>query len=127
MFSNTMPNIYAANVEQAARFYRDLLGFSEVFRYPPEGLPEHVELRLGDSLLALSSHRAVAQVGLPEPVSPGHPFELVIWCDDVDEATARLRKADAAVVVEPYDHVAGHRRAYVQDRDGNWLALVGED
>jgi hypothetical protein len=27
-------------------------------------------------------------------------------------------------VIEPYDHVAGHRRAYVADPDGTSLALV---
>jgi catechol 2,3-dioxygenase-like lactoylglutathione lyase family enzyme len=42
----------------------------------------------------------------------------------MDAAIARLRAARAPVLVEPYDHVAGHRRAYVADPDGNWLALV---
>jgi lactoylglutathione lyase len=48
----------------------------------------------------------------------------VVWCDDVDAETARLRAAGTPVVVEPYDHPAGHRRAYLADPDGNWLALV---
>lgn len=43
---------------------------------------------------------------------------------DVDAAVARVRSAGAPVLVEPYDHVAGHRRAYVPDPDGNWLAFV---
>jgi predicted enzyme related to lactoylglutathione lyase len=46
------------------------------------------------------------------------------WCDDVDAETEWLSAAGAAVEVEPYDHVAGHRRAYLADPDGNWLALV---
>lgn len=46
-----------------------------------------------------------------------------MWCADVDGEAARLRAA-GTVVIEPYDHVGGHRRAYVADPDGNWLALV---
>jgi lactoylglutathione lyase len=120
-----MPNLYAAEVAAAADFYRDVLGFSQTYQFPPAGQPEHVELRLGDSMLALSSHAAVRQMGLPAP-SAGHTQELVVWCDDMDAAIARLRAAGAPVLVEPYHHIAGHRRAYVADPDGNWLALVQE-
>jgi lactoylglutathione lyase len=123
MFTSWMPNLYSADVAAAADFYRDVLGFEQTYQFPPAGPPEHVELRLGDSILALSSHAAVRQTGLPAP-SAGHTQELVVWCDDMDAAIARLRASRAPVLVEPYDHVAGHRRAYVADPDGNWLALV---
>ncbi len=103
MFTSSMPNLYAAD------FYRDVIGFEQTFQFPPAGPPEHVELRLGESMLALSSHPAVRQMGLPAP-SAGHTQELVVWCDDMDAAIARLRAARAPVLVEPYDHVAGHRR-----------------
>lgn len=79
-------------------------------------------LVLGDSQLALSTDRAVTEIGLT--ATAGNSFELIVWCDDVDAETARLRAAGASVVREPYDHVAGHRRAYLADPDGNWLALV---
>lgn len=76
----------------------------------------------GDSQLALSTDRAIAAVGL-EPRG-GNSFELIVWCDDVDAEAARLGAAGVPVLVEPYQHVAGHRRAYIADPDGNWLALV---
>lgn len=120
--TNSMPNIFSRDIEAGVAFYRDALGFSEDFRFPPEGRPEHVVLRLGDSQLALSTDRAVAMVGL-EPTA-GNSFELIVWCDDVDDHTARLRAAGATVVVEPYDHIGGHRRSYLADPDGNWVALV---
>ena len=123
MFTSSMLNLYSADVAAAARFYGDLLGFSQTFQYPPSGAPRHVELRLGDSMLAISSHAAVQEIGLPAP-APGHMHELVVWCDNVDTAVDRLRSAGAPVLIEPHDHVAGHRRAYVADPDGNWLALV---
>jgi len=123
MFTAFMPNLYSTDVAAAARFYGELLGFSQTFQYPPSGKARHVELRLGDSMLAITSQAAVNETGLPAP-SPGHSQELVVWCDNVYAAGARVRSAGAPVLVEPYDHVAGHRRAYVADPDGNWLALV---
>jgi lactoylglutathione lyase len=123
MFTSSMPNLYSVDVAAAADFYRDVLDFNQTYQFPPAGPPRHVELRLGSSMLAISSHTAIGEVGLP---SPGHTHELVVWCDDIDAAIARLRSAGAPILVEPHDHVAGHRRAYVADPDGNWLALVQE-
>jgi lactoylglutathione lyase len=122
MLSLSMPNVFTRDINVGVAFYRDLLGFSLAYQLPEDGQPEHVILRLGDSLLALSTDRAIAQVGLAP--SSGNAFELVVWCDDVDRETSRLRAAGAAIVVEPYDYIGGHRRAYVSDPDGNWLALV---
>jgi catechol 2,3-dioxygenase-like lactoylglutathione lyase family enzyme len=122
MSTTSMPNLFTRNMDDATAFYRDQLGFSQTFRFPAEGRAEHIVLKLGDSQLALSSPRAAEAAGL-DPTA-GNPFELVVWCDDVDAEATRLRAAGAGVVIEPYDHVAGHRRAYVADPDGNWLALV---
>jgi catechol 2,3-dioxygenase-like lactoylglutathione lyase family enzyme len=36
-FLSAMPNLYAADVERAAAFYRDLLGGAETFRVPAAG------------------------------------------------------------------------------------------
>lgn len=125
MFTEAMPNLYSADVARATVFYRDLLGFRQTFQYPAEGPAEHVELRLGDTTIAISSNEAVAAVGLPAP-SRGHPLELVVWCEDTDAAVDELRTAGTPVVVEPTDHVAGHRRGYVSDPDGNWVAIVNK-
>jgi lactoylglutathione lyase len=84
-----------------------------------------VELRIGDVIIALSSRDEVKPQGLPAP-SAGHPLELVVWCDSADEAVAALRTAGVPVVVEPSEHVSGHRRGYVADPDGNWVVLVSD-
>ena len=127
MFTSVMVNLYVADVERAVDFYCGLLGGVEKFRYPDptEGVaPEHVELRIGEVVIAVSSRGAVLGEGLPG-AGDGHPLELVVWCDSVDTAVSTLREAGTPVLVEPYDHVAGHRRAYVADPDGNWVAVVG--
>lgn len=123
---SAMPNLYTADVERAVAFYRDLLDGTPTFRYPAEGAAEHVELRLGDVTIALTSHDAVQREGLPAPTA-GHAMELVVECDSADDVAAALRAAGTPVLVEPYSHFSGHRRAYVADPDGNWIALVSRE
>lgn len=125
MFTSLMANLYVADVERAVGFYCGLLEGVQAFQYPATGAAEHVELRIGDVVIALSSRESVHGEGLAEP-GGGHPLELVVWCDSVDAAVAALRDAGTPVLVEPHDHVAGHRRAYVADPDGNWVAVVGK-
>jgi lactoylglutathione lyase len=121
MFTRSMPNIYTRDIETAVRFYRDQLGFAQTFQFPASGPAEHVELRLGDSLVALSTLAAAVRAGV-EPTS-GNPFELVVVTDDVDADVARLRAVGVPVLVEPHDHESGHRLAYVADPDGVFVGL----
>jgi lactoylglutathione lyase len=122
-FSSVMPNLYVADVERSAAFYRDLLGAAETFRTPADGPAKHVELRLGGVVIALSAATEVPLQGLPTP-TPGHPFELVVWCDSADDAVEGLRAAGVPVLVGPSSHASGTCRGYVTDPDGNWVALV---
>jgi lactoylglutathione lyase len=124
-FSSVMPNLYVADVERSAAFYRDLLGAAETFRTPTDGPAKHVELRLGGVVIALSAATEVPLQGLPTP-TPGHPFELVVWCDSADDAVEGLRAAGVPVLVEPSSHASGTCRGYVTDPDGNWVALVSK-
>jgi lactoylglutathione lyase len=120
-----MTNLFTPDIHRAMAFYRDLIGFTQTYQYPSTGQPEHAEFRLGHFMLALSSVEAARTVSLPEP-RPGNPVELVIWCDDVDAELSRLTARGTPVLVKPFEHVAGHRRASVEDPDGNWVTLVGE-
>jgi lactoylglutathione lyase len=124
-FLSVMPNLYVSDVERAAAFYRDLLGGTETFRLPAEGPAKHVELRVGAVMIALSAATEVAEQGLPTPI-PGHPLELVVWCDSAQEAIEGLRAAGVPILVEPYGHGSGTSRGYVTDPDGNWIAVVSK-
>jgi lactoylglutathione lyase len=124
-FLSVMPNLYVADVERSAAFYRDLLDGTETFRLPADRPATHVEVKLGAVTVAISAATEVAKQGLPEPTA-GHPLELVVWCDSADDAIADLRAAGVPVLVEPDDHAAGNRRGYVTDPDGNWIAIVSK-
>ena len=122
MFRDCLPNLYCADLDAALRFYRDLLGFTESFRYPRDGPLQHVELRLGGTTIALSTPEALAGYGLV-PATRGEPFELAVRADDVDRATEQLRAAGVPVLREPWDASNGQRVAYVTDPDGNRVHL----
>jgi Glyoxalase/Bleomycin resistance protein/Dioxygenase superfamily len=46
MFVTGLVSLYTRDIEAGLHFYRDLLGFTETFRTPAEGIPGHVELQL---------------------------------------------------------------------------------
>lgn len=54
-FTSGLVNLYTRDIEAGIRFYRDLLGFSETFRTPAVGTPEHVEFRLSGFTVGLAS------------------------------------------------------------------------
>jgi catechol 2,3-dioxygenase-like lactoylglutathione lyase family enzyme len=121
MFRDCLTTLYCADLDAALRFYRDRLGFTEAFRYPRDGAPLHVELRLGGAVIALSTLDAIAAYGLP--ATRGEPFELALGADDTDAAVATLRADGVRVLTEPMIAPNGQRVAYVADPDGNRVRI----
>jgi lactoylglutathione lyase len=119
-YREAFPIIYTTVLSKSLAFYRDALGMTETFRFPPEGEPTFVSLTLADnSGLALAGPGTAPPChGLP--VRPGaNSFELCVYTDDVDDAVARLRAAGHPVLYEPTDQPWSERMAYVADPDGN--------
>ena len=126
MFTAGFVNLYTADIEAGLRFYRDLLGFAETFRTPKEGIPEHVELRLGEFALGLGTVEAAKRVHGVD-ASPGSPaLVVVVWTDDVDAACARLESAGVPVVQRPHDTGNSNRNALLRDPDGNLVEIVAK-
>ncbi|MEK8108767.1 VOC family protein [Micromonospora sp. M12] len=99
-------------------FYRDVVGFELTYRFPEEGDPEFVALRLGSSELGLAAN--------PEAGDPAdsHRWELCVYADDCDAAVGALRSGGATVTEEPVDQPWGERSARVRDPDGNRLLVL---
>lgn len=121
MFRDCLTTLYSADLDAGLRFYRDRLGFAETFRYPRDGAPLHVELRLGGAVIALSTVDAIADYGLP--ATRGEPFELALGTDDTDAAVEKLRTGGVRILVEPMIAPNGQRVAYLADPDGNRIRL----
>jgi lactoylglutathione lyase len=124
MFTTPMVNLYTTDIEAGIRFYRDLLGFTETFRTPREGTPEHIELRLDGFTVGLGTVEAARRVHGVE-AAPGSPaMVLVVWTDDVDKAFAELAGAGVPAVQSPHDTGSSNRNALLRDPDGNLVELV---
>jgi len=126
VFSTPLVNLYTSDIEAGLRFYRDLLGFEEMFRTPREGTPEHVELRLDGFLIGLGTVEAARRVHGVE-ATPGSPaMVLVVWTDDADAAYQGLTAAGVPSVQPPHDTGNSNRNALLRDPDGNLVEIVAK-
>jgi catechol 2,3-dioxygenase-like lactoylglutathione lyase family enzyme len=126
MFFSPQINYYVTDVEISARFYRVLLDFTETFRTPRTGPPEHIELRLGDLTLGVASLDALRDVhGVNAGTGGPARAELVLWTADVDKAYSDLVTQGATALSPPHDFLDGTlRSAWVADPDGNPVQIV---
>ena len=121
-----MANLYTNDIEAGLRFYRDLLGFTETFRTPRDGTPEHVELKLDGFLIGLGTVEAARRVHGVE-ATPGSPaMVLVLWTDDADAAYQELTAAGVPAVQPPHDTGNNNRNALLRDPDGNLVEIVAK-
>jgi lactoylglutathione lyase len=120
-FREPFPILYVDDVAAAADRYVSTLGFDEVYRYPPDGDPNFVFLRLEAHGIALSS-----RAGYPKRFNAGHDFELCIYTDNVDTAAADLRASGFEEVRPPTDEPWGERMAYFRDPDGHLLHVTAK-
>lgn len=126
MFTSAFVNLYTTDIEAGLRFYRDLLGFTETFRTPTDGTPEHVELTLGGFGIGLGTVEAARRVHGVD-AAPGSPaMVLVVWTHDVDEAFERLLAAGTPIVQPPHDTGNDNRNALLRDPDGNLVEIVSK-
>jgi catechol 2,3-dioxygenase-like lactoylglutathione lyase family enzyme len=124
-FRDPAVNFFARDVVKEVHFYTDLLGFTETFRTPKDGVPVHVEMRLGQFLLAVTSiDAALADHGLV--LNPGpQSAELIVWTDDTDKAYRALVEKGAVSLSAPHDFRETHRVAWVADPEGNPIHIAG--
>jgi len=126
MFRDAFPIIYVEDLAASLAFYRDLLGFSETYRFPPGEAAEFVALSLGESASLALAAVTDGQVGAHgRTIQPrvGRQFELCVYTDDVDRAVDRLRGRGATVLAEPADQPWGERIAYVADPGGHPIMI----
>jgi lactoylglutathione lyase len=121
-FIKALVTVYSPDMGRAMRFYGEVLGLPQTYRFPAAGEPEHVEFAIGGMTLAVSSPAGLASHGMPPPTA-GHAFEIGLKTDDVDALIAELRGKGVSILREPFDSPAGNRTAYIADPDGTWISV----
>ena len=126
MISSGLVNVFTHDMDAALAFYQGVLGLPESFRTPQDGTPEHVEMRAGDFVLAISTAGAARRVHGLEATVGAPAMTLVFWVDDVDAACEKIAAAGAAVVTAPHDAGNSNRNAVVSGPDGVLVELVSK-
>ena len=126
MFRDPQINAYGEDVEQSVRFYTQHLGFTETFRTPQTGTPDHVEVRLGGLVLGFASFAAARRDHGVDITSGSKGFEVVLWTDDVDAAWERLIAAGAQPVSPPHLFLGRLKGAWLRDPEGGNVHIVME-
>lgn len=111
------PILVTADIGRLERFYTGLLDAEVVERYPDEGPPFYLGLRVGDSSLGLTSDSGV---------SPGTPGRILLSIEvpDVDRALARVPDLGGEAPSGADDMPWGQRVAHISDPDGNAVNLT---
>jgi lactoylglutathione lyase len=118
MFTEAFPILSTRDLPRLLAFYTGLLDFVETYRFPSDGAPQYVGLRLGDG----------SQLGIgaaaDTPMGPQQRLDLCVYAEDCDAAVAHLRAHEVVVTGEPTDMPWGERAAHVEDPDGNRLVIL---
>jgi uncharacterized glyoxalase superfamily protein PhnB len=105
-----IPVFHVADADVALKFYTQVLGFEQAFRYGT-----YVGVKRGPCELHLTTPGDYQR-------EPGGGTAYVI-CDEVDAYYARIKAAGADVKSEPGDRMYGFRDFVVHDPDGNQLSF----
>lgn len=112
-----------SDLDAAMAFYGGLLGGEETYRFPADGEPVFVVLRLGESDIGLSTLEEPLHGQAVRPAT-GHRLELCVYVDDVDATVASMRSEGVPIILDPTDQPWGERVAYVADPEGNLVMLT---
>ncbi|WP_326560271.1 VOC family protein [Micromonospora sp. NBC_01796] len=125
-FRDPFPIILSDDPARLTAFYRERLGFTESYRFPPEqdSEPEFVVLTLGGAQFAFGRADDTGLHGIPRGADNGRRTEVCLYTDDVDRAVEDLRTVGVPVLFEPADQPWRERAAYVADPDGNPILIV---
>ncbi|HEX2103907.1 MAG TPA: VOC family protein, partial [Solirubrobacteraceae bacterium] len=108
--SKIFPMLSCRDLARSRALYEDLLGGVETFRFPDDGEPAFVALRIGESSeIGLGGIAQAPLHGRPQRPAAGHRIELCVYVDDVDAVFARARHRGFEAVAEPADMVWGER------------------
>jgi len=107
---NVAPVFQVSNVESALKYYVEVLGFAENFRFG-----DYAGVSLGEACFHLSGHSVHDR-----PLGGGTAY---IFCDEVDTYCAEIKARGAVLKNEPKDYDYGMRDFVVVDPDGNHIGF----
>lgn len=121
---SVFPIINCTSIAPMHWFYAHVFGGEVAYRFPPEGEPVYLTLKVGDGQIALGLGNDPAMYGeTPLPAS-GHAVDICLYVADLDAAVAAADSAGGAAVTPPADMPWGERVAYLRDPQGTMLLVI---
>ncbi|MDO8614750.1 MAG: VOC family protein [Dehalococcoidia bacterium] len=116
MIQRNTPELFARDVDEAVRFYTEVLGFRLAHRVP-EDSSQAAEWALVE--------QGNATFMFEKPAEPRSPYGVVFYLavEDIEETAAALRSR-GAMVQGPVDQWYGQREATVTDPSGYRLVFT---
>jgi lactoylglutathione lyase len=122
-YVSAFPILHSDDPRGLIAFYTTTMGLPIRYRFPAEGEPEFVTVAVGDNEIGIGDYGGVDAMLGPTPRA-GHPFQLCVYTDALDDDLARLRAAGTPVHQEPVEQPWGERMCYVADPAGNLIMLA---
>lgn len=117
-YNSVAPYLIVPNAAEAIEFYIKAFGASDNMRLMmPDGSIGHAEIRIGDSIIMLSSANPNMGFHAPEHYG-GSPVNIFLYVEDVDDFTSQAASAGATVKQAPLDMFWGDRMAKLKDPFG---------
>jgi len=113
--------VVTTDVEKAAAFYKDVLGFKERGRLQTAHSGTIIFITLGGTELELFGGGAIAPKPEGRPVAYTH---VALTVDDIDNDYERIAKHGVEFSMKPTTVESGMRIAFFADPDGNTLELM---
>ena len=118
------PIINCADLLGTRSFYERVFHAVQTYRFPEDGEPLYLVLRVGDGQLGLGVGTAAALYGDTPLPATGHAVDLCLYVEDLPAVVEAARRSGGMVAVEPQVMPWGETVAYVRDPEGTMLLLV---
>lgn len=109
----TATTFHVSDLERSLRYYIDVLGFTERFRFG-----DYAGVQMGSE--AVQIHLSGPGATNKRALGQG---SLYVFCDTVDAYAAEIADRGAAIQAPPRDYEYGMRDFVVEDPDGNLVAF----
>ena len=113
--------VVTTDVERAAKFYQEVLGFKEARRLQTTHSGTIIFISLGGSELELFGGGEIAPKAEGRKVGYTH---IALTVDDIDNDYERISKHGVEFSMKPTTVESGLRIAFFTDPDGNTLELM---
>ncbi len=121
------PIVACTDIPRAMAFYEAVLGAVERYRFPAEGPPVYVAMKLGSSSLGLGDGNDVTGYGARPLPSTGYPVDLCVYVDDLDATFDEAPRHGGAVIKPAQDMPWGERAGWICDPEGVMIMVIRAD